>query len=210
MATAASSGTPVAAERRAYRMEYRMSDGDEPVRAMTLMVNGDTVRTMLVDTLRRPLSAAQVTTRRIASDEGFGTADAVGVQTAGPDYRASSINATALYDPEIGAAMVGDTGRGFRIVASGNYREVMVFVNGERVDASYLDELDPSKIESVKWLRTDDQFAPFGEKAAEGKIGVAIVLKMKSATEEFPSPGLFSRIKGFSAGNLHTILHKRF
>lgn len=52
VATAASSGTPVAAERRAYRMEYRMSDGDEPVRAMTLMVNGDTVRTMRVDTLR--------------------------------------------------------------------------------------------------------------------------------------------------------------
>ena len=52
VATAASSGTPVAAERRAYRMEYRMSDGDEPVQAMTLMVNGDTVRTMRVDTLR--------------------------------------------------------------------------------------------------------------------------------------------------------------
>ena len=29
-----------------------MSDGDEPVQAMTLMVNGDTVRTMRVDTLR--------------------------------------------------------------------------------------------------------------------------------------------------------------
>lgn len=56
LAIAALSGTPVVSERREYRMEYRMSDGDEPVRAMTLMMNGDTVRTMLVDTLRYRLT----------------------------------------------------------------------------------------------------------------------------------------------------------
>lgn len=140
----------------------------------------DTIFMLPVDTVHDDLGGRRSGTGKGLLIETWQSAPLAGDVQAGrgdkgSDYRVVFLNASTEHDPTTGYLQVADTsGPHFRIMVGKGYRDVLVFLDGEPKKASCLKRLDSSEIVRVKLLRTDDELAPYGERAAEGKIAVEL------------------------------------
>lgn len=170
------------------RMENRivlLSGEGKPV--MALMALNDSVSVIQADTVRYLLETQQLdqanvvrpdgegrrmtTTVRVAADE------AQAVKHAASDYGVVFKHVSTEYDPETGYTKLIGAGRDFSVRVGSGYSEVLVYVDGERQDVSFLEALDPGQFSYVRLLQTEEQLAAFGEKAGPGKIGIALYTK---------------------------------
>ncbi len=170
------------------RMENRivlLSGEGKPV--MALMALNDSVSVIQADTVRYLLETQQLdqanvvrpdgegrrmtTTVRVAADE------AQAVKHAASDYGVVFKHVSTEYDPETGYTKLIGAGRDFSVRVGSGYNEVLVYVDGERQDVSFLEALDPGQFGYVRLLQTEEQLAAFGEKAGPGKIGIALYTK---------------------------------